>query len=817
MEQKPDGLKIVITRLCKYGSPGEIKTISYSTADQLCIRGYAVRYDEAKHGPKPVVVPPAAYHHEPDFKVSAICPTYNRRKYLPTAIAQFLAQTMQDSELVIVDDSTESVRDIVPKHPRIQYHRLTEQLTTGAKRNLCCEKARGQVIVHWDDDDWNAPQRIEDQVTKLKQSGKSLLWYNNILYYNEETKVTCRCFPANIGRAPHGATFCYKREWWSKHKFVDCVVGEDTGFGMTALAAQQATWADAESMMVIRAHGKSDSLVERGNTCDTANGMKSHSIPEVPVSQVPQAFFAPLFTSVPFAALHLPKVLLAICGWSNGAANGEHQAARDTFLQEVKEFPNLTYKFFIGDGTPTGEDETALLASLRRNNRENYRLVAPVPVFPQDDEVMVAAPDDYQHISYKSRAAHRWAVEHGFDYIFLCYPDTAVDVERLMLSGFEGKDYVGRPLTNPTLYAKGGQGRWLSKRAAQLVAAAPVTDWAEDRWVGTIMLRNNIALRADNRYVDFPEIPRSSNNYITSHLSESRDGADNVAAIMRQVHEHRHDKLDVVMSVVRNHTWSQLAPYANSLARSGFQGLKLMFVDGVDAHALTQLHRLGFKTIPFVTKEPSRFVTRDRFVPVAEYMNAHSGEHRYAVWTDVRDVVFQSDPCAWLERNLSPHRLLGCSECVLVKSDPTGYNAIWLNNSFANDAEGHASVWENDVICGGTIAGDAEAMRDLIRGIYELTCKDVNDQTALQYLMRRSPFKEISRTPKNAEGFCATLSWQCGAGKAKLGHALTDDCVFFDTASVQVLTPNRRTPFAIVHQYDRDGWWNQAYARKFGQ
>ena len=126
-------------------------------------------------------------------------------------------------------------------------------------------------------------------------------------------------------------------------------------------------------------------------------------------------------------------------------------------------------------------------------------------------------------------------------------------------------------------------------------------------------------------------------------------------------------------------------------------------------------------------------------------------------------------------------------------------------------------MWENDIICGGTIAGDAEAMRDLISGIYSLTCKNVNDQTALQYLMRRSPFKEISRVPKNAEGFCATLSWQCGAGKAKLGHALTDDIVFFDNANVQVMTPDHRTPFAIVHQYDRDGWWAQAYARKFSR
>ena len=822
---RPDGLTVVIIRLCRYGHPGEVKTISYSTAEQLVVRGYAKIFDgpipgvssnlnlehRRLHGVTGVGAVPA--HLDYSLKVSAICPTYNRRRYLPTSISLFLAQTLGSSELIIVDDSTESVRDLVPNHPRIRYTRLDTRMSTGNKRNLCCEQARGEYIVHWDDDDWQAPNRLEDQVSKLHASGKSVLWYNNILYYNEEKQFACRCFPANIGRAPHGATFCYRREWWDQHKFVDCFVGEDTGFGKAALAAQQASFADAGQMIVVRAHGKADSPTDRGNTCDTQDGMKSYSIPEVPVSQIPPAFFEPLLSAVP-----QPLVLLAICGWSHGAVNGEHQAARETFLQDVKQFPNLTYKFFIGDGTATREDETALNASLRRDRREGYRVTAPLTLeHLNEDEVLLHVPDDYQHLSYKSREIHRWAIAHGFDYIFLCYPDTAVDVTRLMRSGFENNDYVGRPLVNPTLYAKGGQGRWLSRRAAKFVASSTVTDWAEDRWVGAIMLRNSIALHKDNRYVDYPEMPRSGNDYISSHLSESGVSSEKVAALQHEVYATRNEKLDVVMSVVRNHTWSQIAPYANSLVHSGFSGLKLMFVDGVDAAALTHLHALGFKTIPFHTEDPARFVTRDRFVPVVAHMNAHCHEYRYAVWTDVRDVVFQSDPCAWLEKNLSPHRLLGCSECVLVKSDPTGYNAIWLNNSFANDAEGHATVWDNDVICGGTIAGDAEAMRDLLRGIYELTCRSVNDQTALQYLMRRSPFKEVSRIPKNSDGFCATLSWQCGAGKEKLGHALTDDCVFFDTASVQVMTPDRRTPFAIVHQYDRDGWWSQAYTRKFSR
>ena len=34
----------------------------------------------------------------------------------------------------------------------------------GAKRNLACEQVRGELVVHWDDDDWSAPRRLRYQV-----------------------------------------------------------------------------------------------------------------------------------------------------------------------------------------------------------------------------------------------------------------------------------------------------------------------------------------------------------------------------------------------------------------------------------------------------------------------------------------------------------------------------------------------------------------------------------------------------------------------------------------------------------------------------
>ena len=66
------------------------------------------------------------------------------------------------------------------------------------------------------------------------------------------------------------------------------------------------------------------------------------------------------------------KVLIAITSCVRDAQNGNNQALRDTFLKDVANRPDLEYRFFLGDGTPTGEDETTLRAGVHGaidNNR----------------------------------------------------------------------------------------------------------------------------------------------------------------------------------------------------------------------------------------------------------------------------------------------------------------------------------------------------------------------------------------------------------------------------------------------------------------
>lgn len=108
--------------------------------------------------------------------VSVLTPTFNRRKFIPTTIACFKAQTypMDRIEWIILDDGTDKVGDLfdskVSGLTNVRYVTVPgdAKLPIGAKRNRLNELAKGEIVVCWDDDDYYPPERIRKAVTRLR-------------------------------------------------------------------------------------------------------------------------------------------------------------------------------------------------------------------------------------------------------------------------------------------------------------------------------------------------------------------------------------------------------------------------------------------------------------------------------------------------------------------------------------------------------------------------------------------------------------------------------------------------------------------------
>lgn len=163
--------------------------------------------------------------------VSCIMPTANRQKYIPFAVKYFLEQDYPNAELVIIDDGITPAYSIVPVHPKIRYFYSEPLGTIGVKRNHACEKAQGEIIMHWDDDDWYAKDWISKQVDALSTSGADITGLNRVIFYSPSIEKHWMYEDKDLEKPwICGATMAYKKSFWQEHQFIDIQVGEDYDF-----------------------------------------------------------------------------------------------------------------------------------------------------------------------------------------------------------------------------------------------------------------------------------------------------------------------------------------------------------------------------------------------------------------------------------------------------------------------------------------------------------------------------------------------------------------------------------------------------------
>lgn len=102
------------------------------------------------------------------MRVSIITPTYQRHDLLKLLYRCVQRQTYQDVEWLILDDSpTPSAFFVNLIALRVKYFYFKTRLTVGEKRNYLVEATSGEVIVHFDDDDYYAPIYVEQMVDGL--------------------------------------------------------------------------------------------------------------------------------------------------------------------------------------------------------------------------------------------------------------------------------------------------------------------------------------------------------------------------------------------------------------------------------------------------------------------------------------------------------------------------------------------------------------------------------------------------------------------------------------------------------------------------
>ena len=129
-------------------------------------------------------------------KVSVIVPVYNVEKYLERCIKSLVNQTLQDIEIILVDDgSTDSSKIIIEKYlnlhkEKIKYHYKKNGGLSSA-RNYGIPHAKGEYIAFLDSDDYIEPTMYEEMYNVAKKENSDMVECDFIWEYPDKQKYDC--------------------------------------------------------------------------------------------------------------------------------------------------------------------------------------------------------------------------------------------------------------------------------------------------------------------------------------------------------------------------------------------------------------------------------------------------------------------------------------------------------------------------------------------------------------------------------------------------------------------------------------------------
>lgn len=140
---------------------------------------------------------------------------------------------------------------------------------------------------------------------------------------------------------------------------------------------------------------------------------------------------------------------------------------------------------------------------------------------PKEDVVVVNVVDEMYGLTEKLKAKCKWSVEHGYDAVFSCFPDTYASAQRLLDSYKVPQDYLGNvyQFSGSEPFCQGGPGYFLSRRACEILSKDQTSYLNDDCWASDVLSKHGIHPIHDARFTAFGPGPLKSNDSVTVHLS----------------------------------------------------------------------------------------------------------------------------------------------------------------------------------------------------------------------------------------------------------------------------------------------------------
>jgi hypothetical protein len=243
---------------------------------------------------------------------------------------------------------------------------------------------------------------------------------------------------------------------------------------------------------------------------------------------------------------------------------------------------------------------------------------------------------------------------------------------------------------------------------------------------------------------------------------------------------------DLVISAIANYLPEKIKIYVESLNDSGFEGDKIMICYNLPSETIEYLTTKGWECYG---AELQGHPHMKRLIDMWWFLQNDERKWNRIITTDVRDIVWQTNPSNWLFENLKSE-IIVASECIKNEDEP------WAHK---NIHEGYGpifwdSIKQNVVANVGVIAGKYQSVKDLLQLVWLVSqagdTRHFTDQSALNLIINNSLLSN---------------KIQLNSDFALQVDTLTKDNRFEKkTYSIEnEIVMNGEVPYVLVHQYDR--------------
>lgn len=295
---------------------------------------------------------------------------------------------------------------------------------------------------------------------------------------------------------------------------------------------------------------------------------------------------------------------------------------------------------------------------------------------------------------------------------------------------------------------------------------------------------------------------------------------------------------NLVLGAFDNYGYEQLAPWVNSLKETCFDGDIALVVFNATFETVNRLVEKGVKIIAcgkddekqMYTHESNMPIHTERFFHFFNVLKDVAANYDKVLITDVKDIVFQSDPFIYPFGNNGYTNLrffAAGSESLYYKDEEWGSNNI--RQCFG---EYFYDYFKNlEIINVGAIMGDAITMRDICLNIFLMSTNrpyPIVDQAVFNAMVHTRPYTELFEKYTPEDTFVIHLGTTMDPNKIEKfrPHLIYDEPTksswsIKDTETQKieeshyfVNNPNGFA-YSLVHQWDRVPELKEYYTRKY--